>query len=690
MKRLFLFLMLGVIALVSSCSKTEPFQESVSSPNGDIVFQAFTNAEGALAYTVTYKGKTVVDTSALGFKFRDQRPLKDKLELISTATNSKNSIWKTQWGEDHFITEKFNELTLFMQEARGAKRALDLRIKVYDDGLGFRYEFPEQDAFEETYIDNELTEFKMTGDHTAWWIPADYDSYEYHFTESRISEIDSSRYNERLAANTIMEKHAANTPLTMKSDEEVYLSIHEANLSNYPGMTLNLKEDKRTFEASLVPSREGWKARFRAPFVTPWRTLVIGDSPGDLLTSKTILNLNEPSVLEDHSWIKPGKYVGVWWEMHLKKSAWDYASGKHGATTANAKRYIDFAAEHGFDGVLVEGWNTGWERWYGFPDREGIFDFITPYPDYDLPEVADYAKSKGVEIVMHHETSAAPRTYEQQLDTAFQVMEKYDMHTVKTGYVGPIIPDGEYHHGQWMVSHYRRVLDKATQYKIMVLAHEPIKPTGLRRTYPNMMAREGVRGSEFNSPGGRGNPPEHLTIVPFTRMLAGPIDYTPGLFKLQLDEYSEKGYTVPTTLAYQLAEYVVVYSPWQMASDLVEHYKGHPALQFIKDVPTDWEETKVINAEIGDYVTIARLERNGYDWYLGSLTDENAREFDIKLDFLLNNVTYEAQIYRDADDSHYQTNPEAFIIEKRKVKRGDSFHIKLSPGGGLAVRFKVQ
>lgn len=678
-----------ILLIASSCSKQAgQFSESVSSPDGQIAVTVTNGPDGQLNYQATYKGKTVIAPSLLGFEFRDQQPLGTNLALTSKTTGNKNTVWQTLWGEDHYVKENFNELALLLTEASGDERSVTLHIKVFDDGFGFRYEFLNQAMDEQVFIEKELTEFKMTGDHTAWWIPADYDSYEYLFTESKISEIDSSRYNESLAASTITEKHAVNTPLTMRTADNIYLSLHEANLTNYSGMTLNLRDDQRTFEASLVPSAQGWKASLTGPFVTPWRTVQIGDSPGDLLESKLILNLNEPSVLADVDWIKPSKYVGIWWEMHLQTSTWDHASGRHGATTEKTKRYIDFAAKNGFKGVLVEGWNTGWENWFGIPDREGVFDFITPYPDYNIEEVAAYAQSKGVEIVMHHETSAATRTYEQQLDTAFQMMEALGMHSVKTGYVGPIQPDGEHHHGQYMVNHYRNVLRKAAEHKVMVMAHEPIKPTGLRRTYPNMMAREGVRGSEFNSPWGGGNPPEHMTIVPFTRMLAGPIDYTPGIFKLNTNEFRE-GTRVPTTLAYQLAEYIVVYSPVQMASDLIEHYEGHPAFQFIKDVPTDWEETKVINGEIGDYVTIARLERNGYDWYLGSLTDENAREFTIQLDFLPRDVTYEAQIYRDADDSHFETNPEAYRIEKKRVKKGDDFTIKLAPGGGMAVRFKV-
>ena len=684
-----IYLLLLPILLAACTTKTDPFTELVASPNGQLVVSVENSADAVLGYSVTYKGQRVIDFSQLGFEFEGAVQLMKNLQITSKLTNSKNTIWETSWGEDHFIKDHYNELELLLTEANSPNRSFAVRFRVYDDGFGFRYEFLNQGMEEEVLIQDELTQFKLTGDHTAWWIPADYDSYEYHYTESKMSEIDSALYNERLAANTIMEKHAVNTPVTFKTEQGTYLSIHEANLTDYSGMTLNLLNDKRTFEASLVPSAQGCKVKRKGPFLTPWRTVQIGDSPGALMESKLILNLNEPSILEDEKWIRPAKYLGIWWEMHLKKSTWDYASGKHGATTEKAKKYIDFAAKHGFDGVLVEGWNTGWENWIDKPDREAIFDFITPYPDYDLKAVAAYAQEKGVGLVMHHETSAATRTYEQQLDTAYKLMDTLGIHYVKTGYVGPIQPEGEYHHGQYMVNHYRQVLKKAVEHEVMVIAHEPIKPTGLRRTYPHMMSREGVRGSEFNSPGGRGNPPEHLTIVPFTRGLAGPTDYTPGLFKLKLDEYSDYGYSVPTTLAHQLAEYVVVYSPVHMASDLIEHYEGHPAFQFIKDVPTDWEETRVIDAQIGEYVVVARLERNGYDWYLGGLTDENAREIRFNLDFLPKNVKYEAQIYQDAPDSHFQTNPEAYQVLTESVEHGDQFMVPLAPGGGIAIRFKA-
>lgn len=681
---------LFLLALIFICGcSNDQLSVQLSSPKNTINLRVYENANDQLAYTMNFKGKPVTAESTLGIELRDYGFMGTDLEILKIDSSRTIDSWKPLWGEDGMVIDDYKAYTFYFK-SEGSGLLMNVHFKLYQDGIGFRYEFPEQEGLSEMIVDDERSEFKVTADHTAWWISADYDSYEYLYQQHRLSEIDSSLAdNSLLAGSTIMEKHAVNTPLTMKTDDGLYISLHEANLTNYPDMTLRIEDDKRTITSSLVPStKEGWKAKVSAPFKTPWRTIQVGEKPGDLLESKLLVNLNEPNKLVDTDWIKPGKYIGIWWEMHLQTSSWDYASGRHGATTKKAKKYIDFAAKHGFDGVLVEGWNTGWERWIGFPDREGVFDFVTPYPDYDIREVTEYGAKKGVQLIMHHETSAAPRTYEQQLDTAYALMKELGIHAVKTGYVGPIIPEGEYHHGQWMVNHYRKVLAKAAQSEVMVFAHEPIKPTGLRRTYPNMMAREGLRGSEFNSPGGLGNPPEHLTIVPFTRMLAGPIDYTPGLFKLNLDEY-KKGYSVPTTLAYQLAEYVVVYSPVQMASDLIEHYEGQAAFQFIKDVPTDWDASKVIAAEIGDYVVIARLEKNGYDWYLGAVTDENARDLEITLDFLQNSVNYEAQIYKDAPDADFETNPEAYVIEEKQVKKGDKLMLKMARGGGVAIRFKA-
>lgn len=674
--------------LLFSCGG-EKLSISLTSPKEAISIQLFESNKGQLAYSMNFKGNPVLLESTLGLELRNYGRIGSDMELLKVDSSRDTRAWNPLWGEDGVVIDDHKAYVLYFRSKKN-DLLMNIHFKLFADGIGFKYEFPSQEGLDELIIDNEYSQFKLTGDHTAWWIPADYDSYEHLYKITKVSEIDSSLVDSSLlAASTIMEKHAVNTPLTMRASNGLHISIHEASLTDYPEMTLRVEDDKRTLTSSLVPSTlNGWKAKVKAPFSTPWRTVQVAEKAGSLIESKLILNLNEPNKLENTDWIKPGKYIGIWWEMHLQTSSWDMASGKHGATTAKAKKYIDFAAKHGFDGVLVEGWNTGWEHWIGFPDREGVFDFVTPYPDYNLEEVVAYGKQKGVEIIMHHETSAAPRTYEQQLDTAYALMKNLGIHAVKTGYVGPIIPEGEYHHGQWMVNHYRKVLAKAAQSEVMVFAHEPIKATGLRRTYPNMMAREGLRGSEFNSPWGGGNPPEHLTIVPFTRMLGGPIDYTPGLFKLNLNEYKEGAY-VPTTLAHQLAEYVVVYSPVQMASDLIEHYEGKEAFQFIKDVPTDWDASKVIAGEIGEYIVIARLGKDEFDWYLGGLTDENAREIEVSLDFLQNGASYEAQIYKDAPDADFETNQAAYEIEKRIVTKEDKLLLKMARGGGVAVRFKA-
>jgi glucan 1,4-alpha-glucosidase len=473
----------------------------------------------------------------------------------------------------------------------------------------------------------------------------------------------------------------------MKTGDGLYLSFHEAALIDYASMTLRIDAKKLLMTSALVASDINcYKVKRSLPFKTPWRTIQVSETAGGLIESNLILNLNDPNVLGDVlGWVKPTKYIGIWWDMHLGRKSWDLASGKHGATTAYAKELIDFASENKIGGLLVEGWNTGWEHWIGFPDREGVFDFVTPYPDYDLKEVARYGKEKGVNLIMHHETSAAPRTYEQQLDTAYSLMRSLDIHTVKTGYVGTIIPKGEYHHGQWMINHYQKVIETAARYHIAVDAHETIKDTGLRRTWPNFVARETFRGQEFNAWGpNNGNPPEHLAILPFTTMLAGPMDYTPGIFDLKLKPWKEHN-QVNSTLAQQLALYVVILSPVQMAADLIKNYKGHPEFQFIRDVPVTWEQTKVLNGEIGDYVTIAREERGTGNWFIGSLTDENSRELEINLDFLKPGEKYLATIYADGEDADWDKNPTSYKIEKMKVNHTTSLKLKLAPGGGTAI-----
>jgi glucan 1,4-alpha-glucosidase len=658
------------------------------SPNGKISLKFFLSEKGKPGYLINFSDRRVIDTSFFSFDFKDQEPFSKNLEIVNSSKSSFDETWKTVWGEQKYIRNNYNELKVQLKEKSENGRTCFVVFRVFNDGVGFRFEFPEQENLKDVVILDENTQFKLTGNNTCWWSPGDWDIYEHLFNTTRFTGIDalSKRGNEALA-QTYIPENAVNLPVTMKTDDGIYISILEANLTNYADMTLKVDKENLLFQSELVGNDSGIKVQTKTPFVTPWRLILISDKATDLVSSRTVLNLNEPNKLEDVSWIKPTKYMGIWWEMHLGKSSWDMKSGKHGATTENAKRYIDFASKNGIGALLIEGWNTGWENWFGTHDREGIFDFVTPYPDYDLKEVVRYAKEKNVAIIMHNETSAAIRTYEKQIDTAFTLYRSLGIHAVKTGYVGKIIPKGEYHHGQWMVNHYRKVMEKAAEYHLMLDVHEPIKPTGLRRTYPNLMSGEGLRGQEFNawSPDG-GNPPEHLTIIPFTRMLAGPIDYTPGIFDIKFKKY-KKNNQVNTTLAHQLALYVVIYSPLQMAADLPENYEGHPAFQFIRDVGVDWDTTLVLNGEIGDYITIARKERNTDKWFLGSITDENARTIEVSLNFLDAGKSYKATLYEDAEDSHWDKNPTAYKIDSKSVDNSDKLSLKLAPGGGTAISF---
>lgn len=680
---LFLF---SIAFLLASCSVEK--KTAVSSPDQNVRISFSLSESGIPQYHLAYKNQTLIDTSSLGFEFKNSGTLNSNFSIESTHTRSVDETWNPVWGERSEVVNHFNELLVELQEQSEPYRRLHLRFRVFNDGIGFRYEIPQQQSLTDTlYITDELTEFKLTGDHDTWWIPGDWDIYEHLYNSTKFSGIDAiSKRDHPNLAQTYIPVNAVNTPVTMKTGDSIYLSFHEADLTDYAGMTLQVDTLNLSMNSNLVGSqRRDYKVERTAPFNSPWRTIQIGERAGDLIESNLIENLNDPNKLGDIPWFKPTKYVGIWWEMHLGKSTWDYESGRHGATTENAKRYIDFAAENGIGAVLVEGWNTGWERWIGFPDREGVFDFVTPYPDYDLKEVTQYAKDNGVEIIMHHETSAAPRTYEAQMDTAYSLMQDLGIHVVKTGYVGKIIPNGEYHHGQWMVNHYRKVLEKAAEYEIAVNAHEPIKGTGIRRTMPNAISREGLRGQEYNAWSVEGgNPPEHLTIVPFTRMLAGPIDFTPGIFNIKFDEYQENN-QVNTTLAQQLALYVVLYSPVQMAADLPEHYEGNPAFQFIRDVAVDWDESHVINGEIGEYVTIARKEKGSDNWFVGSVTDEESRSLELALDFLDPGKTYRAVIYRDGEDAHWDENPLSLDISEQEVTSETVLDLDLAPGGGQAI-----
>lgn len=698
--RFLLFTGLLSLILISCDAKSSELQ----SPDKNITVKFHLSAEGKFFYTVAFKEKAIIDTSYVGFDFKDAPSLNKGFVATIKDLERVEDTWQMPWGEQLNVVNNYNQVTVALQEKLDLQRKVNIVFRVYNDGIGFRYEFPEQENLKEVFITEENTEFNLTEDYKTFWIPGDWDIYEHLYSTTKLSEIDAKSYIQRTnLAQSYIPENAVSTPVTMVGKDGTHLSFHEAALVDYSGMTLKVDTENLALKSHLVGSRnQDYKVKRTTPFHTPWRSVHITDNAPALIESNLIVNLNEPNQLGDVSWFTPMKYTGVWWEMHLGKSSWDYgmemingkwkdtgkAHGRHGATTENVKRFIDFSAQNNIKGVLVEGWNTGWERWIGFEDREGVFDFVTTYPDYDLAEVVRYGREKGVEIIMHHETSAATETYTKQQDTAFALMQKHGIHSVKTGYVGKILPKGEYHHGQYMVNHYNNTVIKAAKYQVAINAHEPIKATGLRRTYPNTISREGLRGQEFNAwSGDGGNPPEHLPIVAFARMLAGPIDFTPGIFNIKFDEY-RKDNQVNTTLAQQLALYVVIYSPIQMAADLVEHYEANPKpLQFIKDVGVDWLETKVLNGEVGDYVTIVRKERGTENWFLGSITDENARSMDIDLNFLDADTEYTATIYKDGKDAHWDKNPLALDIETIKVTKDSKLTLNLAEGGGVAISF---
>lgn len=695
-----------IFTFLLSCSEKNGM-ENLSSPSGSIDIEFALDSEGKAFYKVRYKEAVILDNSYLGFDFTNGAPIGPGLKLIRATTSSFDETWQMPWGEQIDVVNRYEELKVELEEQQAPNRRMNVVFRLYDDGFGFRYEFPEQQGWSEALIAEEHTEFNLTEDYKTFWIPGDWDIYEHLYNTTKLSEIDAlSKRDHPNLAQTYIPNNAVNTPVTMVGRDGLHLSFHEAALVDYSDMTLGIDAESLKMNSILVGSdNTEYKVKRQLPFNTPWRTVQISDDAPGLIESNLIVNLNEPNKIGDISWFKPMKYTGVWWEMHLNKSSWDYgmeqldgewvdtgkAHGRHGATTENVKRFIDFSAANNIGGVLVEGWNRGWERWIGFPDREGVFDFVTPYPDYDLDEVTRYAKEKGVEIIMHHETSAATETYTKQMDTAYALMQRYGMHSVKSGYVGKILPDGEYHHGQYMVNHYNLAVTKAAKYQVAVNAHEPIKATGLRRTYPNAISREGLRGQEFNAWSiEKGNPPEHLPIVAFTRMLAGPVDFTPGIFDIKFVKYKDKN-QVNTTIAQQLALYVVIYSPIQMAADLVEHYEARPdALQFIRDVGVDWERSLVLNGEVGDYVTIVRQEKGTSNWFLGSITDENSRELSVKLDFLEEGASYEATLYRDGDQAHWDHLPTDLTIEKLTVDSTSEIDLILAAGGGAAISFIKQ
>lgn len=684
MKKYADYTLMALLAGMLACSNNN--EQLVTSPSGEVKVIFSLTADKQPSYRVYFKDSPVIETSTLGFDFKDAPSLSKGMRVDSVLSNEFNETWELPWGEQRLVKNHYNEMKVFLSEKKSPNRHFAVTYRVYDDGIGFRYEFPQQESMGDVTITDENTQFKLTGDHLCWWEPGDWDIYEHLYNTTSFSKIDATKKrNHRDLAQTYIPENAVNTPVTMKTSQGLYLSFHEAAVNNYAGVTLKVDTVNYSMTTELVGNDSGVKVVTKTPFNTPWRMIQLAEKPGDLIESRLILNLNEPNKLGDVSWFKPTKYVGIWWEMHLGKSSWDMASGKHGATTANAKRYIDFAAKNNIGALLVEGWNTGWEHWIGFDDREGVFDFVTPYPDYNLKEVVEYGRKKGVDLIMHHETSSAVTTYDKQLDTAFALISSLNLHMVKTGYVGKIIPKGEYHHGQWMVNHYRRVLEVAAKHKVAVDVHEPFMATGERRTYPNFVSQEGFRGQEFNAwSSDGGNPPEHLAIIPFTCLLAGPMDYTPGIFNTKLKPYKPNN-QVNNTLAQQLALYVVIYSPIQMAADLPENYENHPAFQFIRDVGVNWEQTRVLNGEVGDYVTIARQERGTNRWFIGAVTDENSRELSVKLDFLEPGKKYSATLYLDAPDAHWDKNPSAYEIKKMEVDSSTELNLYIAPGGGAAI-----
>jgi len=662
------------------------------------------DGNGQPNYAVYYGDKAVIKPSAMGFTLANDTPFDKDFIVTGTEQSSSDETWKPVWGEVSGIRNHYQQVTIHLKQKGTPNRLLNIIFRVFEDGVGFRYEFPKQTSLRYFIISDELTAFNMTGDHKTFWIPGDYDTNEYPYTTSKISEIDNSELVAKstdIAVRIAPDKYAVQTPLMMKSADGLYINIHEAGLSNFSAMQLHTDRSKFSFTASLVPDAAGNKAYVKTPFATPWRTIIVSDKAADILASKMILNLNEPSKITETSWIKPMKFIGIWWAMQTGKGTWSYSNnpdtldsngqlipnGTHAANTANVKHYIDFAAANGIQGVLVEGWNVGWEDWFG-NWKENVFSFVTPYPDFNVKELSEYAAAKGVHIIMHNETSGSATDYERQLDTAYRFMNKYGYTSVKTGYVGKIIPRGEHHDGQWMVQHYVRVAQKAADHHVMLDAHEPVRPTGLQRTYPNWLACEAGRGNEYNG-FSDGSKPEHETIMPFTRLMGGPMDYTPGIF--QIKGYSTvPGRQVHTTLTKQLALYITMYSPLQMAADLPENYEKHmDAFQFIKDVAVDWDDTKILEAEPGDYITIARKAKGTSDWFIGAITDENARNATFSLNFLDRGKKYVATIYADADNADWKENPMVYQIHKYLVDEKTKLNLKLANGGGAAVSIKL-
>lgn len=682
--------------------------QEITSPNKQLILKFGLGDQGVPLYQLSYKQKQVIKPSKLGIETKDVPSFLDGFTISKSEKTSFDESWNPVWGEQKTIRNHYNELLVTLEQKSVKDRFIRIRFRLFNDGLGFRYEFPEQPNLNYFIIKEEKTQFAMGGDHKAFWIPGDFDTQEYSTVTSDLTEIRGKMKAAVTpnASQTTFSPTGVQTPLMMKSKDGLYINIHEAALLDYSTMSLNLDDKNLIFESFLTPDAVGDKGYLQAPAKSPWRTIIVSDKATDILASKLVLNLNEPTKYKDVSWIKPIKYVGVWWEMITGKSTWAYTdldniklgvtdyskvkpNGKHAANTAHVKEYIDFAAQHGLDAVLVEGWNEGWEDWFG-KTKDYVFDFVTPYPDFDVKELHRYAASKGVKIIMHHETSGSVRNYERHLDTAYKFMVANGYNAVKSGYVGNIIPRGEHHYGQWLVNHYQYAIEKAADYKIMVNAHEAVRPTGLSRTYPNLIGNESARGTEYESFGG--NNADHTTILPFTRLIGGPMDYTPGIFQTKISAYNPENTSyVHSTLTHQLALYVTMYSPLQMAADLPETYnKFLDAFKFIADVAVDWDDTWILEAEPGDYITIARKAKNKEEWYIGAITDENPRTANITFEYLPKGKTYVATIYADGKDASYDKNPQSYAIRKVLVTSKSVLKQPMASGGGAAISIREE
>ena len=695
-----------IILLMSVFAAHFLMAQQQTSPDGNVILSFSLKNDGTPSYKVSYKNKPVINESTLGFTLKKADPLTNNFKVVDTKKSTFKETWKPVWGEESEILNHYNELLVSLEQ-NNTNRKMNIRFRVYNEGVGFRYEFPSQKELTYFVVEEELSQFAMTGDHTAWWIPGDYDTQEYDYTESKLSEI-RGLMKEAVTENVsqfAFSPTGVQTSLMMKTKDGLYINLHEAALVDYSLMNLNLDDKTFTFQSWLTPDAKGDKGYLMAPCHSPWRTIMVSDDARKILASRLILNLNEPCAIADTSWIKPVKYVGVWWEMITGKNSWSYTNdlptidlntvdysktkpnGTHGANNEEVRKYIDFAAKHGFDQVLVEGWNIGWEDWFG-NKKDYVFDFLTPYPDFDLKALNEYAHSKGVKLMMHHETSGSTRNYERHMKAAYELMNKYGYNSVKSGYVGDILPVGEHHYSQSTINHYLYAIKEAAKHKIMVNAHEAVRPTGICRTYPNMIGNESARGTEYEAFGG--NKVFHTTILPFTRLQGGPMDYTPGIFETEMKYVNPNNNNqIRTTLARQLALYVTMYSPLQMAADLPENYeKFMDAFQFIKDVPVDWQKSVYLEAEPGRYITIARKDKHSNDWYVGCTAHEGGHTSELLLNFLDKGKKYEATIYADAKDANWKTNPKAYTITKQKVNAKTKLKLTAAQGGGYAISIK--